>query len=283
MTYRYYDTPERPHVHTWLDQPLNGGSSVGSVIDKPLEWWASGMAVGKLGWIFAKKKINGKMVYHSTKDRLAAARKVLATLRKMKVADYLALLDEAYRAHNQVKEDKAESGTFRHKLLEDYIKPCLALHDGAPQPYEGDVHDIKVFADWALKNIKRFVWSEIHCYSLTHWTGGIADVGWIDMEDRLIAGDFKSSKEAYFAHWIQIAGYDTMLTENGGVTAEGVKVFDLPGVVQGYCVIPFGQLSDPYGDGTLNPEFEWEVEAFRKAFAGVVPLYCLKKAYEERQ
>ena len=58
--YRFVDT-DKEHLHQIFDesledwQNLTGTSSVVDVLDKPLTWWASGLACAKLGWI---KKLN---------------------------------------------------------------------------------------------------------------------------------------------------------------------------------------------------------------------------------
>ncbi len=116
------------------------------------------------------------------------------------------------------------------------------------------------------------MWSEVHGYSLATWTGGICDVGWIDMEGRVVVGDFKSSREAYFAHFIQIGGYHQMLSENGGFNADGLKIFELPKKIDGYCVMPFGL------DG-FSPQFVWDVDSYRNGFISAVQLYKLHQVY----
>lgn len=272
--YRYYDTDERPHVHTLGDAPLMGCSTVCSILAKPLTWWASGMAVAKMGWIYSKRKVSGSYVFNSKEKRLETAQVVLSRLQGMPVEGYLSLLDEAYAAHNEVKDAAAVKGTAQHKLLEEYIRPCLQLNAGVPVPYNGDDLKVKEFVAWAQEHIQRFLWAEIHCYSQVTHTGGIADVGWLDKENRIIAGDFKSSKDAYFDQFIQVAGYDLMLSENGGFTADGEHIFTMPGVVQGYCIIPFGQT-------ILKPELIYDAASYRTAFPAVVQLYKLKQAYDK--
>ena len=114
----------------------------------------------------------------------------------------------------------------------------------------------------------------MHGYSETLWTGGIADVGYEDYQGRIVAGDFKSSKEEYFAHYVQIAGYNIMLEENGGFDAEGNKLFELPGRVERYCVIPFGQ-------EVLSPVIVDEVDDYKAAFKSAVHMHKLNEVYKK--
>jgi hypothetical protein len=137
-----------------------------------------------------------------------------------------------------------------------------------------NVPDIIPFISWSQKNVKKFLWSEIHSYSEVLWTGGIADVGWEDMNGRIVAGDFKSSKDVFFSQFIQIGGYDTMLSENGGYTANGEKVFDLPGPIEAYCVAPFGQ--EDFNPITLD-----YVDDFKEAFKSSVHLHKLDKLFNK--
>ena len=51
--------------------------------------------------------------------------------------------------------------------------------------------------------------------------------------------DFKSSKEAYPDQFFQCALYDLQIEENGGYTAEGIKLLE-PMQFDQYLVIPFG-------------------------------------------
>lgn len=268
-----YQFDHENHVHYLDEKPLIGTSTACHVIAKPLTWWASGMAVATLGWMNSKKKINGKIKFFSKKLRLERVAPYLERIKELTAEQFLDLLDTAYKAHNQVKEDAAVTGTDRHAILEKYVKECIEKNGGVPMSLvPGQFEEIQEFVDWAHDNIKKFLWSEIYGYSREMWTGGIADVGWIDMKDKIVAGDFKSSKEAYFDQYIQIGGYDLMLTENGGFDDSGNKIFELSGLIERYCVIPFGQ-------EILNPQFIEDVQAYKMAFKSAVHLYKLQQEY----
>jgi hypothetical protein len=262
--YRYIDT-EKAHLHTLDGKPLIGTSTATKIIAKPLTWWASGMAVEKFGWL-SPNKFHGEACQ-------AALDEGYARVMALSKDEYAALLNEAYRAHNTKKEKAADDGTDRHAALEVYVKTVINLFEGRPAEmtkYEDPA--VETLVKWSQDNVKRFLWSEINGYSEVLWTGGIADVGWEDFNGRIIAGDFKSGGP-YFDQFVQVAGYDLMLSENGGLTADGEKIFELPGPIEGYCVLPF----DP---DKFEPRYEYDVDAYRKGFRAAVHLSKVQIAYE---
>lgn len=262
--YKYIDT-DKAHLHTLDGKPLIGTSTATHIIAKPLTWWASGMAVEKFGWLSPNK--------FSPEDVQKALDEGYARVMALGKDEYASLLNTAYRAHNEKKEKAADDGTARHAALEKYVKTMIADHNGTPLLLDNyDDPAVETLATWAQVNIRRFLWSEINGYSEVLWTGGIADVGWEDLQSRIIAGDFKSGGP-YFDQFVQVAGYDLMLSENGGLTADGDKVFDLPGAIKGYCVLPFGPEK-------FEPRFEYAVESYRTGFRSAVHLSKLQIAYE---
>lgn len=254
--YKFYDENKK-HLHTFNDKPLLGTSTVVNVIAKPLTWWASGMAVGCLGWLNPK--------HHSKADRLEKAADALETIKLMDSGVYLEILDKAYQAHNENKELSADKGTDMHEQLELYVKDCLQFNNGEPIEYKGDHERVSLFASWAMENVKRFLWSEIHCYSERMWVGGISDVGAEMLDGKIAIIDFKSSKEAYESQFIQIAGYDIQLSENGGFNNKGERTLE-PISAQEYIVIPFGA-----------PKFEvfyrFNTEQLRRNFESALDIY----------
>src|SRR3990167_1487991 len=206
------------HIHTLNDQPLCGTSTIVSILDKPgLQWWSSGLACAKFGRLDPKK--------NSKADCLKSAEESLARIKGMSLVDYQALLSEAYKAHNERKKEAAGTGVNMHSSLETYIKGCMVKDfNGTNIGFFVGHELIKPFMDWSEKNVKRFLFSELYCYSQSLWVGGIADFGYEDMEGNYVLGDFKSSEAAYFGHWLQMGGYDLQITENGGFTESGEKV-----------------------------------------------------------
>src|SRR3990167_592442 len=259
------------HIHYFKEEPLMGCSTVVGIINKPLGWWVAEQTLKPLGWQKYNKKVNGKYKIVPDKERLPEIETVLRGIREMKPKVWLDYLDSCYKNHNKKKDDAAVAGTDRHLVLEIWIKECMEKYGGVPT---GTAEGVEVFCEWAKKNVKRFLWSEVHCFSEPLWTGGIGDTGWLDMQDRIIAGGFKSSKEVYFSQFIQVGGYDIMLSENGGYDAEGEKTFTLPGPIQAYCVAPFGQED-------FNPIILDYVDDFRAAFKSSVHLHKLNKLFDQ--
>lgn len=262
--YKYIDT-NKAHLHTLDGKPLIGTSTATKIIAKPLTWWASGMAVEKFGWLSPNK--------FSAEEIQKALDEGYSRVMGLTKNSYAELLTVAYRAHNEKKEKAADEGTDRHAALEKYVKAVIAEDDGTP--LEFDTYDdpaVGSLVKWAQTNVRRFLWSEMNGYSEVLWTGGIADVGWEDLQGRIIAGDFKSGGP-YFDQFVQVAGYDLMLSENGGLTADGDKVFDLPGPIEGYCVLPFGPTK-------FEPRFEYDVEMYKNSFRSAVQLSKAQIAYE---
>ena len=274
-----YNFDKIEHIHSFKGEPLMGCSTVVGIINKPLGWWVAEQTLKPLGWSKYNKKVKGKYVIVPDKERLPAVETILRGIREMKPKVWMELLDSCYKNHNKKKDEAAEKGTERHALLEIWVKDCIKNYGGKPvieDPIKEIINtpDILSFMFWSQQNVKQFLWSEAHSYSELLWTGGIADVGWLDMQDRIVAGDFKSSKDVFFSQFVQIGGYDIMLSENGGYTAEGDKIFELPGPIEAYCVAPFGQEE-------FNPIVLDYVEDFKAAFRSSVHSYKLNKLFDQ--
>lgn len=286
MRYNYADEKNQ-HLHTLEGKPLMGASTVAKMAggDKPgLVWWAAGCAASVFGWIKGKDA-SGAYVPKGT--RLHAAIQGLEKVKNMTGEEYLAHLDTAYKAHNATKLKKGKEGTARHGKLEEYVKMSMQENEGAPLQLgfwqeNFFAPEVEAFVMWACggldrpQQVKRFLWCETNCYSETLWMGGIADIGYEDMEGRIVAGDHKSSKEAYFDQFIQIAFYDLMLSENGGFDSSGNKVFEMPRPADYYVVFPFG--SDPF-----TPDFEYDVDGYREGAKAALALHKLKAGFDEKR
>lgn len=234
------------HIHMLDGAPLVGTSSLASVLSKPLTWWASGLAVAKFGWI-NKKDENGK--FRTLDERLQTAFKMWKKISQMSNEEYLDLLDDAYKAHSVKLSDSAEQGTDMHSVMEEYVKTCVQKNEGKPikdykSPYVSisDVNKIKlqILVDWSVNKVKKFLWSEVNCYSKELWLGGISDCGFEDLDGKYAILDFKSSKEVYLSQFWQCVAYAIQLEENGGFTPDGVKVLSLDHPIEYTAVLAFG-------------------------------------------
>ena len=256
-----YKFNAKDHIHTYLDKPLMGTSTVVGVISKPLTYWASGLAVGKLGWTNSKLKEGGKYINIPLDKRISHAEPFLEQIKGMTTPQYLDLLDEAYKAHATKLDDSAKSGTDMHAIMEEYVKNCVIQNKGIPTAHNpNEDKKLSDFIDWSLLNVKRFLWSELYCYSNTLWVGGISDCG-VELNDGKVGIiDFKSSKESYDSQFIQCAGYDLQISENGGFTDNGYPVFSLEKEIEFYAIIPFGAdkftVDFRYNTGELKDGFK---------------------------
>lgn len=241
----YYFDKEN-HVHLLNGKPLIGTSSMASVLAKPLTWWASGLAVGKLGWIH---KGDARKGWTKMEDRLAKSIPMQQKISKMQPEEYLDLLDEAYKAHSVKLNDSAEEGTNMHAVMEEYVNYCLKTNDGKPCPdyatafvnvSDANKKKLDILVEWSTRKVKRFLASEINCYSEKLWLGGIVDVVFEDVDGKFAVLDFKSSKEVYTSQFWQCIGYKIQLEENGGHSPDGIKLLDLKNKIDYVCVLPFG-------------------------------------------
>jgi len=264
MTYRFIDEGKK-HLHTLDGKPLLGTSTVVGVLAKPLTWWASGMAVSLFGWL------NPKL--HPPESVKSRAREVFEQIRELDLDGYISLLKKAYGAHAEKMDISAEAGTDMHSLLEDYVKKMISDQDGVPRLMNDDNEGeenwkkVQLFARWAVENVEKFLYSEVHVYSEKMWTGGITDLVFVMKDGKTLIGDFKSSKEAYLSQFIQIAGYDLQQEENGILTNDGEKLSN-PLKVDGYVVFPFGGKE-------FVPAFRYNTEELKEGFKSACVLYKL--------
>lgn len=248
------------HVHTLDDKPLMGTSTVVGVIAKPLTWWASGLAVSKLGWTNAKTKIGNRYITTPKDERLKKVKENLDKIKEMSPNDYLNLLDDAYKAHSVKLNDSAKEGTDLHAELERFVKDQMS---GLSGEY---AERIKPFIDWSKKNVKRFLYSEGHCHSKDIWCGGISDAG-AELNDGSYAIiDFKSSKEAYVTQFIQAGGYDIQISENGIMDNEGNVTWRPDKPFSKYIIVPFGA-------DVIEPVTRVDVDRLKEAFKASVVLH----------
>lgn len=254
-----YKFKENIHVHTLDGKNLTGTSSVSSVLAKVLTWWASGLAMGKFGWMNVKES--------TKKDRLDYQVKFRKDLLLMSPEEYDAYLESAYRAHADYVKQAAEGGTDLHASLEEWVKGEMSGNHVEP------IERILPFVKWCKENVAKFLWSEVHTYSEKLWLGGISDLG-VELRDgRCGIVDFKSAKEVYFEHFLQDAGYAIQLEESGGYTADGDKILTLEKPISFLAIVPFGAKD-------ITPQMTTDVAGFKNSFVAALRLYQHKKLLE---
>jgi len=263
--YRFENEDDK-HLHTLEGQPLFGTSTVVGILNKPLTWWAAGMAVEKFGWKNPKK--------HSVQEVATHVREKRDAILAMDIVEYTALLKEAYYAHSVKMKDSAEAGTDMHAELEKYVKDCIATNEGKPKEYEKYDHKaVELFAKWSVAEVDTFIFSEGHCFSSKYWLGGISDVGAKMKSGKIAIIDFKSSESAYYSQFVQGGGYAVQVEENGILDAEGNQI--LPPFVTDLLIIV------PFRDEKIKPRTEENVPAYKEAFLGALTNYQLNKSFDE--
>lgn len=260
-----YRFDDKQHIHLLDGRPLIGTTTALNVLGKTLTWWASGLACETMGWRNPKKD--------SVEKIESSARESLEKIKEMGLEDYIRLLNTAYRAHSQTLKKKADAGTDMHSVLEDFIKSQISgvsVEDSKPS------EQITDFVVWSEKNVKKFVFSEAHCFSESAWVGGVADFGYIDKQGKFVLGDFKSSKEAYFNHWVQAGGYHRQIEENGLYNADGSVLIarkDLPPIDYHAIFCAGKSLAEPF--------FNYDTARTRRAFEYCIRLYQEKLFFEK--
>ncbi len=255
MGYKYIDE-KKEHLHTLNGKPLIGTSTAVGIISKPLTYWASGMAVGTLGWTATQADPD---------MRLEVATVALEGIKGLDGAEWLKRLDLAYKAHASNLKKTATAGTDMHEELEKYVRSCIDTNKGIPLAHSvNEVPQVSLFVDWSLKNVAQFIFSEGYCYSEGLWVGGIADAGAVLENGQMAIFDFKSAKEAYFGHFVQVAGYATQIEENGVLDKDGAQI-EGKFKTDVLYVVPFG------GDGVPKPRYD--VADMINNFKSAVQLY----------
>lgn len=253
-----YTDEAKAHLHTFKNKPLLGTSSIVGVLAKNLTWWSAELSA-------VECLEAGELIPTIREEYLEAKKKGKPGIDALQKK--YPIFKKARFAHFVDKNDKADKGTDMHELLENYIKFCIEENDSKPTvTYSATSKYVNDFKNWAYENVEKFLWSEIHCYSESMWVGGISDVGVQLKDGRVGILDFKSSKESYDSQFIQDAGYDLQITENGGFTKNGVKMFTLPKPISFYGIVPFGSEE-------FKVDMRGDVETLKECFKACVVLY----------
>lgn len=271
-----YRFDAKSHIHLLDGQPLIGTSTAVQAIAKEgLTWWSAELAAvtclesgEHIPTIRAEYEaicaLNGKDKKNA-RDRLQ---------RKYPI------FKKARYAHKEKKESAAQPGTDMHRELELYVAFSIEANHGEPMhPMEliNPTPEVFRFAEWAVNNVREFIWAEAHCYSERLWTGGICDCGAILKLGNAALGiiDFKSSREAYFAQFVQAGGYARQIRENGLFSADGSTINTAIRLIGASALIVF-----PFG-GTCEPVIKRNVLGYQAAFEAAVAIHKLQKLFED--
>lgn len=184
------------------------------------------------------------------------------------------LLSEAVLAWSKVRKDAAEKGTDMHSTLENYVSACITKDTIAE--VAGDAQDAKLiaYAKWSRENVEEFILAEKNTYSRELWTGGIVDCVATLKSGKIAIIDFKSSKEAYFNHFVQVAGYALMIQETGYGNSDGSR-WQNPLKIDELIVVPFGGKK-------LTPVTVQNVEGMIETFRQTVGVYKMLQTFKNR-
>ncbi len=252
-----YNFDDKIHLHSLDDKPLTGTSSVEAVLSKNLVWWAAELA--------AVECLEAGARIPTIREEYLLAR---AHPNKKEAIDVLQkkypIFKTARFAHFNDKNKKAKSGTDLHAELEKWVKYRMGIIKSS-----GKVDKrISPFILWAEDNVKRFLWSEAHCFDEDLWVGGISDAGAELKDGRIAVIDFKSSKEVYTNQFIQAAGYAIQIDKNGLWNKDGSMNKKLEKPVDALIIVPFGAEE-------IKPEIRYVVEEYKEGFKWCVGLYRL--------
>lgn len=191
---------EKGHIHLLDGCEVPGCSTVSGLFDKG-DWrcaWASKMAIDKVSSILDH---DGRLC-RDPGDTIEG------------------LLKGAKNAWRQKRDLAADDGTALHKELENYIK--YQINDTTPYviPWGENTRfyafreALRQFYNWEEEHWVEWMGSEVQVASKVHRFAGILD--WLGMVDGVLTlGDFKTGKEVYPQHAIQMAGLMICLNEVG--------------------------------------------------------------------
>ena len=200
----------------------------------------------------------------------------------MTTEQYLDLLDLSYMAHHAKKESRAIEGTDLHALASTYINSIMR-GDGlmeADDPHEFD--KLIPFISWCNKNVKRFLFSEIHCFSERLHVGGKTDFGYESNAGEYVLADIKSRDKMYFSDFVQCGAYDLQIQENQGLDKDGNVVWDNVSKNSGNALNFNAHAIFGLGENFKEPVISRETEKNRQAFENCVSLYKLKNEFENK-
>jgi hypothetical protein len=218
-------TGKEKHVHLLGEKELMGTTSlIKAILPPPLQWWASGKALEKMGWLKKDKQESLKR----SKEFIENAKPLMET-----PENWYKFLEECYNNHATFTKQRAVEGTDTHASIEEAIKT--------------NTLDKTPLKDWAIG--KTFLHSEVHVFSEEHWLGGIVDMVYKENGEYYLA-DLKTSKAIYPSAFIQLGLYDLQQKENGFVNAKGEQISE-PLDIKGYTVVQGnGNHKTYYGDLT---------------------------------
>lgn len=117
------------------------------------------------------------------------------------------------RDYREAKQAAADAGTLAHAMIEAHIRGrSFTMPPGtAPDIAERAERAFAAFLRWAATFRFEPRETEVSLVSEKHRFGGTLDV--VALDGGLCIGDFKTSKDIYFDHLLQLGGYSVLWNE----------------------------------------------------------------------
>lgn len=201
-----FDEANHAYTCTTNGELFTGVTTILGVRNKDfLKWWTIKLGVKYLGWFDPEET--------DSKEGMDLLTKKLNKIRTLTPEQWLALLENAKRAHTKTSKEALVSGSLAHDWIEHYIKT------GKKKKMPDDdkaVSSIKSFLDWESQHKVEWIASELVLSSMVHKFAGTCD--FIAKVDGILTlGDFKTSNQISEDVALQTAGYwialDEMLKE----------------------------------------------------------------------
>jgi hypothetical protein len=118
-------------------------------------------------------------------------------------------------AHTRKSDNAKDKGTQAHDYVEKFVKTYIETKSYVRDTIEDEEvkTSIERFYNWAEENKVDFLGSEVSVYSRTHWYAGSFDFI-CKIDDKILLGDFKTSKSIDDTYFAQCAGYAIAVEEN---------------------------------------------------------------------
>lgn len=243
---------EKYHRYKINDNWVKGVTTYLGIIDKPaLTYWAADMACEYIREVI----LSGGHITDTT-------------------------LIEARNAHQNIKQEAADSGTLVHKWAEDFING-----KNPPIPGEGKKkvkmtkqeievqNGVLAFSEWVNKHNVKFVSSERVVYSKEHNYIGTMDAEAI-IDGKKCVIDFKTSSGIWDEYFLQVAAYQRAAEE------EGSKYDGDPWIVRFSKKDKIDKKTGKVIEkaGTFEAESFDDIERYFQGFLAAKSLYkCLKE------
>jgi hypothetical protein len=245
------------HRYFYDGKLMTGVTTVLNVLAKPaLIQWSANMAAAYA-------------LSHADEMDTNAFASVMATIARLTNREAIELdksfptFKAARNAHTAKKEAAGTHGTDTHKLIETYVKKCLAENEGKPVTDFEAPEIIQPFISWSLENVDHFLFSERLMHDPKQFFAGTADFGYVGKDGRRYIGDFKTSSGIYgIDYWLQVSAYRYLAEVEGDAPYDGMTV------------VRIGK-----DDGQFEAHSLYEYETYRDVFLSCLRIYRAQQGH----